>query len=76
MSEIITAKITIPSSIFLAKGGLSYLQRQIDVIAEDLKEVHGYKAIEYLDHQLENGHGEVTDNESFYFVISYEVDLG
>lgn len=74
MKQIITATIGIPSSIFL-KHGSDFLQRQIRVVAEDLKEEYGYKSIEYLDHKLEEGYLDTADSDHLSFVVSYEVGI-
>ena len=73
MKQLITATIGIPNSIFLANGGILYLQRQIDVIADDLASEHGYMSIQYVDHRLEEGYLDTSDSDHLSFVVSYEV---
>lgn len=73
MKHTITARITIPPSIFLEHGGFSFLQRQIEFVAEDLAEEHGYTSIEYVDHKLAEGSLDTSESESMTFVVTYEV---
>ena len=71
--QTITTSLTIPVSIFLANGGLEYLQRMITTVAEDLAEENGNSSVEYVDHKLEEGYLDTADSDHLSFVVSYEV---
>lgn len=75
MKNPITARLTMPSNIFLENGGLAYLQRMIDSVAEDLAEEHGYTSIEYIDHHLEEGYLDSSEDDKLVFVFTFGVGL-
>lgn len=74
MKQTITARLTIPSNIFIENGGLTYLQRMIDTVAEELAEEHGYTSIDYVDHKLEEGYLDTSEDDKLFFVVTFEVE--
>lgn len=55
------------------EDGFLYVHRKIEGIAEALKNEHGYPALRYVDHDLEDSVHFGFDGENLYYVVTYEV---
>ena len=73
MRQTITSTLTIPKCIMDDEDGFLYVHRKIEGIAEALKNEHGYPALRYVDHDLEDGFHFGFDGENLHYVVTYEV---
>lgn len=72
MKELITATLTLTKNMIDGENGYMFLQNQIKVIAEGLKEQYDYKSIQYIDHEINN---DGAGDKEISYTITYEVEI-